>query len=102
MIFDGMRFTKSRKVVTLPREMYEGDLKQYIMFGRIVPEGKTSPPTAVETKWRWNYNDELIWAVPVKVNYHSLTNLMLGKDGYWYLKKSGIIYVCKQKKRKQS
>jgi hypothetical protein len=109
MLYKGMRFTRSHKVVPLPRDMWisnchgepdaeENLLKNYVMFGRTVHPDKAIPKNAVQTDHHWEYCGRPVWAVPVKVTYHSLTNMPLGKDGYWYLMFDGCCYVCKRRK----
>ena len=111
MIFDGLRWTRSRTVVALPHDMWEGDSKNYATFGRAC---KRSAPGAVKTHWKWNgippshlwengvpEPDEIkegkrvwyVWALPIKSDGHSLTNLMYGKDGNSYLLHKGRVYV---------
>jgi len=90
MIFDGMRFTRSNKVVTLPQAMWYGELKNYVAFGRICNKDATG---AVKTNW--TRNGEIIYALPVPCDRHSLTNMMYGTDGYTYLILNGKVYVKK-------
>lgn len=104
MIFDGMRFTRSKKVVTLPQEMWAGNMKNYVTFGRICSK---STDGAIKTEWYWQgyspFGDAAegdkfpIYAVPVPIDGHSLTNMMYGADRYTYLYYNGKVYVKKSK-----
>lgn len=128
MMFDGMRWVISHKVVPLPHDMWQGDSKNYVTFGRIVAR---NTPGAIKTtrvyrhsypQKLWGaetqpepdgYEDEVgrldgkpfkvpywfVYAKPVECDGHSLTNLMYGKDGYMYLMLKGSIYVRGPKAR---
>lgn len=87
MIFKGERFTKSKTVVMLPKEMWD---KCNVTFGKVVPKGQTPPANAVQTEYKWvdkgqggRQSAELktvpVFAVPIPCDGHSLTNLMFGK-----------------------
>ena len=95
--FDGMRFTRSSKVVRLPMDMFLGEAKNFVMFGRVIGSEQTLPKGFVKTNYTDEYG-EVVYAKPVECVYHSLTNMMLGKDGYWYLAKNGFYYIYKHKK----
>jgi len=107
MIFDGLRWTRSHTVVPLPHSMWEGTSNNYATFGRAA---KPTAKGAVRTKYTWNGQpparyrgtpDEIVkgepvwyvWAVPIKSDGHSLTNLMYGADGSSYLLHQGRVYV---------
>jgi len=112
MIFDGLRWTRSRVVVPLPHSMWEGEARNYATFGRACPR---DTPGAVRTNYKWNgpppshhWKDRqpptpdeeqdgervwYVWALPIKSDGHSLTNLMYGKDGNSYLLYQGRVYV---------
>lgn len=99
MIFDGMRWTRSRKVVSLPQDYWLGESKNYVTFGRVSFE---NAPGAVKTNWKdesWEPPRD-VWATPIPCDGHSLTNLMYGKDGKAYLMLDGLIYVRSFKRRK--
>lgn len=106
-----MKFTKSRKVVTLPHNMWNGELKNYVMFGRICSK---STAGAIKSEWYYRgsspFNDphephefddnEKRWPTycfPVPCDCHGLTNMMYGKDNYIYLFHNGQVFVKKAK-----
>lgn len=99
MIFDGRYWRRSRKVVTLPNEYSLGEMKNYVMFGRIC---KPHAVGAILTNWSIKHDDgskEYVYALPVKCKGHFLTYGMYGLDGYEYLAYDGCCYVRKLKKK---
>ncbi len=112
MMHDGQRYVRSRAVVPLPKELWEGEHKNYATFGRIVKQGTKG---AVQTTYRYrgylpsrlwtgekcqppDGEDEgkpfwYVWAKPIPSDGHSLTYLMYGKDGGAYLLHNGGVYV---------
>lgn len=102
-MYDGMRFTRSRKCVTLPGPRHA------VLFGRVC---KKDTPNAVRTNAKWRggspYRDEAengeypVYAIPVPEDGHSSTNVMYGKDGYIYLAYGGEVFVHKYTKAKSN
>jgi hypothetical protein len=98
MIFDGLKFRLSQKIVTLPLKDEQGNWHPYVnplrahyaVFGRVVPAGT---PGAIRTQW-WSRKDSTpVYAVPIPLKGHSLTNMAYGEDGKVYLIRDGQIYV---------
>ena len=93
MIFKGIKFRKSRKVCTLP-----SDGTPYTKFGRVVPTASTSRGGEfIKTEYTWSDGGP-VFATPVKLNGHSLTNMAYGQDGYMYLAKDGSCFVGSSKR----
>lgn len=93
MIFDGMKFRRTSKVVTLPWRYWEKG--NYVMFGRVAKD--PSDPDAVPTHW-YQVKDgirQMVRAIPIVCEAHSRTNMMYGKDGYTYLFLKGQVYIRK-------
>lgn len=118
MIFDGLRFTRSRVafhirandplVAELRKKLgrdkpgYDG----YCFFARalsfmktiqVVECGAKVPKGYIDTGRKWpNTKDDLpVYAKLVEPDGWSLTNMMYGKDGYTYLCVDGCTYVRK-------
>jgi hypothetical protein len=104
MIFDGMRWRRTKKVVNLPYGYTNDELgypesrSNYLSFGRICDKDTEG---AVKTSWyykEWDYDKEEeittpIYAKPIKCNGHSRTNMMFGADGYMYLFTGREVYI---------
>lgn len=110
MKFDGKRWTVCKTVVVLPREMWHGELKNYVTFGKICkpgtkgcvatnhvfyvwpnkfwPEPKPDFDEGTNPSWR-------VYAVPIASDKYSLTNMLYGPNGYAYLYLNGRVYVRK-------
>lgn len=124
MRFDGVRYTRTRNVLPLPREHWEGELKNYVTFGRIVKKGtkgavrhegyffhhdlprklwptKEGPgePDGKSPEGNPFFN---AWVLPIKSAGHSLTNLMYGTDGRAYLFFKSSVYIRTLKKKAQA
>jgi len=101
MIFDGLRWRRTKKVVTLPPNLWEKDSGgiKYTTFGRVAKDH--NDPKAVVTNWYQEIaggSRLVVKAIPIGVDGHSLTNLMYGKDGYAYLFLKGQVYIRRWKK----
>lgn len=97
MIFDGLKFRRTNKVVTLPHALWEkkGDTR-YVVFGRVAKD--PNDPKAVATNWYRRIDTGtrvIVKAIPIKSDGHSRTNMMYGKDGYTYLFIKGQVYIRK-------
>ena len=94
MIFDGLKFRRTSKVVTLPYKFWEDG--NYVMFGRVAKD--PNDPKAVATNW-YRQTDTgtriMVKAIPIVAEAHSRTNMMYGKDGYTYLFINGQVYIRK-------
>jgi hypothetical protein len=93
--FKGVRYTHSRKAVTLPRE--PGD--PYVRFG-YAEWGATDDQGGKLVKTQWTTGSgEPIFAKPIPIRGHGLTNLAYGKNGYAYLLHDGRVYVRNTNKK---
>lgn len=101
MWFDGMKFRRTKKVFPLPYNQFEGEHKNYIAVGRACAKDTEG---AIRTDWNWKgwspFEDKPeadgrlpIYVIKIEAKYHSLTNLMLGKDGNFYLMYDGVVYI---------
>lgn len=105
MIFDGMRFVRTRKSVTLPTHDEHNNLMPYVQtgkehytyFGNAVSQGKPVPAKAIKTRWTWS-DGSPVYATPVKDQRHSLTNMVYGGDGRVYLYRGGEVYSTSHKR----
>lgn len=89
MIRKGIYFRHSRKIVSLPNRDEQGNLmpyvepgkEHYVYFGVICSRAKPLPKNAVKTGWRWDDGlRDFVWAVPLKDQVHSLTNMVYQGD----------------------
>lgn len=62
MIFKGYKWRKTTKVVILPYTYYNGELKNYIAFGRVCSK---DAPNAIETYYTYNENTGVLRNTPV-------------------------------------
>lgn len=98
MIYKGANFRRTINAVMLPDEYAEGDMRNYVAFGRVC-----APETdgAIKTGYNWRNGGPFgqspgdpVYAVKVKSDGYSLTNLMYGADGYMYLGYDGQTFIC--------
>ena len=103
MIYDGMRFRKSNRIVLMHTE--HGPI-----LGRTCSQKKKG---AIRTNYQWlgmsPYHDgpEIqivgtiypVYATPIVVDYYSEGNLIFDKDGYAYLVYDGKVYIHKVNRR---
>lgn len=89
IIFKGTRFTRSRKAVTLP-----SDDTPFVRFG-YVQLGVHDDQGGKLVKTEWTMGGEPVFAKPIQLSGHSLTNMAYGKNGYAYLFRDGAVYVAK-------
>src|SRR5437763_14631145 len=93
MIFKGHRFTRSRKAVTLP-----DDGTAYIKFGYAEWDAKDDQGgKLVRTRYTMDSTGEPVYAKPIPLEGHSLTNMAYGKNGYAYLARDGAVWVSNTK-----
>lgn len=92
MIYDGMKFSKTKEYVTLPEEYWLGSDKNYIVFGEICSEFEEG---SIRTKWSYDFST--IYAKKVFCKGHSSTNVMYGEDKV-FLFSSGAVYIHSLKK----
>lgn len=111
MIFDGIRWTRCRTVVPLPRSMWSRN-GCYVEFGKIVPSNTKG---AIKTEYKWNgiiprkfwgqvcqplpdgredgRDHWFVYALPIKSKGHSLSNFAYAENGNMYLLYKGVVYV---------
>lgn len=106
MIFKGYKFRENKNLVILPthdddknimpyvEEGHEG----YVYFGKILKRNQKKPVNAIKTRYTWNDNGESVFAVPVELNGHSLTNMAYGAKNEIYLAFDGRCYKAKKNK----
>lgn len=96
MIFDGMKFRRMRNVVSLPVKDEGGQRmpyvpagrENYVYFGKVASERDAG---AVKTTYTYQEGSP-VYAVPIPLDGHGLTNLAYGKDKRAYLMKDGWCY----------
>lgn len=88
MLYKGYSFRVARSVVMLPPD--PNDLKNnYVKFGRICAATvKGAVPT------NYHLGGGAVYAKPVKLLGHSLTNMARGADGKMYLARDGACYTA--------
>ncbi len=104
MIFDGIRFHKNKNIVQMPIRDENNNLmpyavdgkENYVIFGRVVKRGSV-PSGAYKTRYTWNDIGIYVYAKPIKISGHSLTNMAYGEDGKAYLMYKGNCYVSVKK-----
>lgn len=84
MIFDGIKWRRSRTVVVLPADPTQ-DKPNHLRFGRICEQMTKG---SVKTDYKWK-NGNPVHAKPITPNGWSLTNMMYGKSEV----RDGIVYV---------
>lgn len=123
MMFDGQRWVICRTVVALPRFLWHGEQNNYVTFGKICPYNKAGaiktssvyrcslprklwggdvcpPPDGQHDKVGvldgvpFKEDFWYVYAVPIKNEGHSLTNLMYAPKNYSYMMRNGQVYVC--------
>lgn len=100
MRYKGYNFRRNKNIVML--KVMAGDSKNYVRFGRIVPQGKPVPPNAEATMSVWHGPlREPVLAVPIELTGHSLTNMAYGADGRVYLAYDGWCYTALTVKEKE-
>ena len=50
---------------------------------------------AVKTNYTWSETGEPVWAIPLELNGHSLTNIAYGTKGEVYLMFDGSLFQAK-------
>lgn len=93
MIFKGIKFKKSRTVVALPRQYWTNN-QCYVTFGKTCP---ASAQGAIKTDYVFEGSREPVYAKPIDVDFHSLTNLAYGhiqiKDNGIFKEQSRAVYL---------
>lgn len=107
MIFKGLKFRKSQRVVDLPNEYQTNP--HGVVFGRVCSRNAKG---AIKTRYDWkegcspfvgesSYTEEPspVYAKIIEPKGYSLTNMMYGKDGKTYLMLDGYFYVRTTKRK---
>lgn len=103
MIFKGHKFRQNKNLVVLPNYdehmnimpyVEEGN-ENYVYFGRVIKPGKKKPINAIKTKYKWEHSEETVYAVPLEITGHSLTNMAYGDKDEIYLAKGVNCYQSK-------
>lgn len=95
MKFKGRNFRKSNTLVIMPIKKDDPEWN-YAKFGKVVKDGNSIPPEAVETHYRWPETGNPVFAVQVQTNGYSLTNMAYGNDGRIYLAYDGRVFTAKK------
>lgn len=106
MLFKGVDYVKVKNIVSLPVRNKDGKLmpyvnngENYIYFGKVSKLGQKKSG-AVKSEYNLvqsNGEKEPIYAVPLEITGHSLTNRAYCADGYVYLMLDGSFYRSKKK-----
>jgi hypothetical protein len=91
MIYKGIKFRHSQRIVGLPGS------DVYVQFGRVVLQDRAVPRHAVKTTRTWVASGAPVYATPIKLKGHSLTNMAYGEDGRTYLMLDGQCYTAARK-----
>lgn len=81
MIYDGIEFESTTKYVTLPKEYWLGNDKNYMIFGEVCSR---TDEGAIKTIWGY--------AKKVFCSGHSDTNVMHGEDKV-FMFYGGMVYI---------
>lgn len=103
MLFKGHKFRQNKNLVVLPNydegmntmPYVEEGCESYVYFGRIIKPGKKKPIEAIKTSYKWEDTQETVYAVPVALRGHSLTNMAYGEKNEIYLAKGMTCYQAK-------
>jgi hypothetical protein len=84
MLFKGLQFRRNRNLVAIPTDSFSN-----ICFGKICDPGA---PGAIKTTYVYNGSRDPVYAKPVEVTGHGLTNMAYGAKNQVYLMKDGAFY----------
>lgn len=102
MIFKGRKFRHSHVVVSLPWHTdaenppsyaHPGKPSSYVYFGRAVRGATGGARGLVKTHYKWKDGTD-VWAKPIPLTGHGLTNMAYGKDGRAYLMYGGQCFIA--------
>lgn len=93
MLFKGHNFRQNKNIVILPNldeeknpmPYVEENHLNYVYFGKVIPKEKSKPINAIKTNYKWEDTGEFVFAVPIELNGHSLTNMAYGTKKQIYL-----------------
>ena len=103
MIFKGYKFRENKNLIMLPTHdedknvmpYVEDGHENYVYFGKILKQNEKKPVNAIKTTYKWNDTGENVYAIPVDLNGHSLTNMAYGTKNQIYLAFKGRCYQAK-------
>lgn len=103
MEYRGNQFRTNKSLVSLPiydeekncMPYVEDGHENYIYFGKVIPRDKKKPINAIKTTYTWRDTGESVFAIPVKLNGHSRTNMAYGDKNQIYLYHDGQCYQAK-------
>ena len=103
MKFKGYSFRENKTLVMLPNFDEEKNIMPYveenknsfIYFGKVIPKGKKKPINAIKTNYSWEEKGDFVYAVPLVLKGHSLTNMAYGEKNQIYLAKDARCYQAK-------
>jgi hypothetical protein len=98
MTFKGIRFRRTRTVVTLPFNPNDTSVTAgYVKFGCVC---KPNARGAILTEWQ--RGSESLYAKPVPISGYSRTNMAYGLDGRTYLYLDGVCYTAPPAKKRHA
>lgn len=105
MLFKGFNFRHNKNIIILPNldedknpmPYVEENQLSYIYFGKVIPQNKSKPMNAIKTKYTWGNSGEFVYAVPIELDGHSLTNMAYGTKKQVYLAYDARCYQAKIK-----
>lgn len=92
MIFKGHKFRRSTTVYMLPDNLFSGEHKNYVEFGRLCSR---ETPGAIPRKL---LDGGFLYLKKIPLRAHTRTNMAHGMDGRIYLAYQGKCYTAKMKK----
>jgi len=89
MKYKGYNFRRSTTVYMLPMELFGGETKNYVTFGRLcAKETLGAVPRELA-------NGGFVYLLPIAIKGYSRTNMAYGADGRVYLAMDGFTYTAK-------
>lgn len=103
MQYKGHNFRENNKLVMLPiydednnpMPYVDEDKTNYVYFGKVIARGKKKPLDAIKTIYKWEDTQETVYATPIPLKGHSLTNMAYGEKDQLYLAKGNRCYQAK-------
>lgn len=106
MIFKGYKFRENKNLIMLPTHdennnvmpYVEDGHENYVYFGKVIKKNQKKPFNAIKTRYTWSDTGEAVYAAPVDLNGHSLTNMAYGVKDQIYLAFDGKCFQAKMRK----
>lgn len=103
MKFKGHSFRENKNLVVLPifdeekntMPYVEGNQTSFIYFGKVIAKGNKKPLNAIKTAYKWQDTGEPVYATPLALKGHSLTNMAYGDKNQIYLAKDARCYQAR-------